>query len=119
MLEIHHQFLVIDYQGRLLKLMIHVLEHLRAITGLLHHAEVLLGELLWRWRWEEGGLVVEPHLGVITPVEALLLHRPTILLLKLLVEVVVVLLQVYYHHGHVVLAVVVRASLISDLLGDL
>ena len=34
-------------------------------------------------------------------------------------EVVVVLLEVYYHHGHIVLAVVVRASLISYLLGNL
>ena len=56
MLEIVHQFFVIDYQWRLLKLMIHVLEHLRTVTVLLlDHAEVLLRELLRRWWGEEAG----------------------------------------------------------------
>lgn len=111
MLKVIHQFFIINYQGWLLKLMVHVLEHLRAVTLLLlHHAEVLLSQLLrWWWCKMRGLWVVQAHLRMITPV----------VLLQLLVEVKVVFLQVYYHHRHVISAVVIRASLVSYLLRNL
>jgi hypothetical protein len=115
-LKVIHQFFIINYQGALLKLMIHVLEHLRTVTRLLHQPEVLLGHLLRR-RWEEGGRwVILPHLRVITPVESLLAG---VLLLQLLVEIEVVFLQVYYHHCDVIFAVIVGHSFVSYLLRNL
>jgi len=67
-LEVIHQFLVVNYQRGLLKLVIHVLKHLGAIAGLLHHPKV--SKLLRRWRREKGcPWVIEAHLRVITPVE--------------------------------------------------
>ena len=65
-----------------------------------------------------GGLrVVETHLRVITPIETLgLWQRRAILLLKLPMVVVIVLFQVYYHHGHIILAIVIGAGLVSYLL---
>ena len=38
------------------------------------------------------------------------------MLLKLPMEVVIVLFQVYYHHGHIILAIVIGAGLVSYLL---
>jgi hypothetical protein len=74
MLKVIHQFFIINYQGALLKLMVHVLEHLRAVTRLLHQPKVLLGHLLGRRWWEKGSwrVLVQTHLRVITSVKALL-----------------------------------------------
>lgn len=102
MLEVIHQLFIINYQGTLLKLMIHVLEHLRTVTSLLHE----LNKLLWGGWWEHGGF--KTHLGMVTPTST-----TVVLLLKLSMEVHIMLLKVYYHHGDVVLTIVVRTGLIS------
>ena len=75
MLKVIHQFLVVNYQWGLLKLVIHVLKHLRAVARLLHHPEV--SQLLGGWRREKGlrRVVVEAHLRVITPVEPRIVLR--------------------------------------------